>query len=116
MERWLGIAVLLPIVACSHTQSEPARGSASLPAPAVAPFEHGGSRVPAGAYLGERDRCVDRELRARRLNEFGDPEGTTYSGGLPLGVTSADDRHEYVMRRRPEIGAACTRAPGEPER
>jgi len=73
--------------------------------------------MPASAYLAERNRCIDRELGRRKLNQFGDPEGTTYPGGSPLlSLTRPMDRHEYVMQRRRDIATHCTKALGEPER
>lgn len=113
------IAAALAVAACSHAGGEPARNTVALPrATGVGPDQPGGWQTSPAAYVGERNRCVDRELGARQLNEFGDPEGTTYPGGSPLlGLTGrAADRYEYVMRHRPEIGSTCSRAPGEPQR
>jgi hypothetical protein len=74
--------------------------------------------VPIGAEMAERNRCIDRQLAIRNLNDYGDPEGTTYPSGSPLlGVSgAAGDRYQYVLRRHPEIGVSCSRALGEPER
>ena len=118
MRRLPVLLLLLAAQGCARGQrvSEPAQASATLPSAATERFEPTGSRTASGAWLGERNRCVDRELRVRRLNEFGDPEGTTYAEGYPLGVTATTDRYEYVMRRRPDIGTICTRVPGEAER
>jgi hypothetical protein len=99
--------VLLAACAPRQRASEPAQGAVELPTST----EPGGWRLSSGAALGERNRCVDRELRARGLNEFGDPEGTTYAAGQPLGVTATTDRVEYVLQRRPEIRSACTPLP-----
>jgi hypothetical protein len=73
-------------------------------------------RVPAGAAVGERNRCVDRELRTRDLNEWGDPAGTTYPEGHPLGLTQATDRFDYVLQRYPGIRTSCSQTGLEPER
>ena len=71
---------------------------------------------PPGAYLAERNRCIDRELARRNLNQLGDPEGTSYPADSPLlRLTDTAERYEYVMQRRRDIATACTRAPGEPE-
>ena len=54
--------------------------------------------------------CLDRELAARHLNEFGDPEGTMYTGGTPLFDEKSGkrtDRAEYVFSRHPDIGRVC---------
>ncbi len=53
--------------------------------------------------------CLDRELAARHLNEFGDAEGTMYPGGTPLfdeKTGKRTDRAEYVFSRHPDIRRA----------
>jgi hypothetical protein len=97
----------------------PAPSAVSLPrSSSLAPDSQPGYAIPIGAQLSERNRCIDRELAQRRLNDFGDPDGTTYQGGSPLlGVTGrAGDRYQYVLSHHPEIGVNCTQALGEPER
>lgn len=110
-------AAALAGAACSHTDADrPARNSVALPRSAgMGLDEPGGWQASPGGYVGERNRCVDRELDRLQLNEFGDPPGTTYEGGSPLlGVRGrVPDRYEYVMRHRPDIGSACSRAPLE---
>ncbi|HYS82049.1 MAG TPA: hypothetical protein VEM76_15165 [Anaeromyxobacteraceae bacterium] len=114
------VATILAGGCAGAPRPPPAAPSAvSLPrSSSLAPDQQPGFAVPVGAQLSERNRCVDRELVERQLNDFGDPEGTTYPGGSPLlGVTGrAGDRHEYVLRHHPEIGVTCTQALGEPER
>ena len=54
--------------------------------------------------------CLDRELSARHLNEYGDREGTMYPGGTPLfneRTGQRTDRAEYVFSRHPDIAQAC---------
>jgi hypothetical protein len=87
--------------------------SASL-SPDLKSFE----AVPVVAYEGEAERCIDRELLARRLNPWGDPEGTSYQDPSgPLGVSATrSDRFRYVVRRHPAIGASCTRSALDPQR
>jgi hypothetical protein len=63
-----------------------------------------------------RSRCIERELARRDLNEFGDPIGTTYAGSGPPGVATSVGRYNYVLKRRPDIGAACTKVLDEVER
>jgi hypothetical protein len=111
-------AVLLVVIlaaACACASSRDASPSTvSLPRPAL--NQPPGFRSPPGAYLAERNRCIDRELAARKLNPLGDPEGTTYPPDSPLlRLTETADRYEYVMERRRDIATACTRAAGEPE-
>lgn len=102
--------------ACSHPQrtaSDPARTAVSLPSPGV---DQARWTTPFAAYIGERNLCIERELAHRELNEFGDPLGTTYTGSGPPGVTTTVGRFRYVLKRRPDIAAACTKLPGEVER
>ncbi len=101
------------LTACAHEQpgTPPAPTAVSLPS-AVQPS---GFKVPPSAYLAERNRCIDRELARRNLNEFGDPKSMTYAEGAPLSVIKGTDRYDYVLQHRRYIGVACTRAPGEPE-
>jgi hypothetical protein len=104
--------------ACAHERSgpAPAPGAVSLPRQSTGPDQQPGWELPLAAYRSERDRCIDRELAARQLNAFGDPQGTTYSEGSPLEVAKGANRYDYVMRHRRDIGAACSRAPGESPR
>jgi hypothetical protein len=106
--------------ACSHaapagSQAEPkvqSPGSVSLPSPGV---DQPRWKTPPGAYLAERNLCIDRELVRRHLNEFGDARGTKYAQGAPQGVTTNLDRYNYVLRHRPEIAVTCTRSAADPE-
>jgi hypothetical protein len=52
--------------------------------------------------------CVDRELSARGLNAYGDPQGTKYEAGPPV---DEGGRILYVASRKAEIRVAC-RIPG----
>jgi hypothetical protein len=54
--------------------------------------------------------CLDRELAAKGLNQFGDPPDTVYAGGTPLfdeKTGRAIPRDRYVFGRHPEIARAC---------
>ncbi|HUJ27548.1 MAG TPA: hypothetical protein VLW85_16100 [Myxococcales bacterium] len=56
------------------------------------------------------ETCLDRALRERHLNEFGDPEGTMYPGGTPLFDEKSGkrtDRADYVFARHADIARAC---------
>jgi hypothetical protein len=56
--------------------------------------------------------CVDAQLSHKGLNSYGDPPETSYAGGTPLfdeKTGKSRDRIEYVLSRKPEIGAACGR-------
>ena len=55
--------------------------------------------------------CLDRELAARGLNAFGDPQGTMYAGGTPLfdeRTGKAIPREQYVFSHHPDLASACT--------
>ena len=107
----LWIALLAScLVGCSH--ANPDRGSVgvTLPSPEV---NHPTWKEPLGAYLGERNRCIDQELSRRNLNGFGDDVDTTYTHGAPQGVATTLDRYSYVFRRQPEIATICTKTPDE---
>jgi hypothetical protein len=101
---------------CAHEQlgPEPAASAVTLPVSAGGPNEPRW-KLPPGSQILERNRCIDRELARRNLNEFGDPKGTTYREGAPLEVAKKPDRYEYVLRRRPDIAGECGRALSEPE-
>lgn len=47
---------------------------------------------------------IDAWLRANHLNEYGDPQGTIYTGGTPLfdEVTGKKiDRYDYILKKYP---------------
>jgi len=63
--------------------------------------------VPPAAPAGS---CLDRQLAAKGLNPFGDPEGTMYAGGTPLfdeKTGRSTPREQYVFTRHPDIARAC---------
>jgi hypothetical protein len=93
---------------------EPAPLAVDLPTPGLTPVFLRESQLPAGARESEQWRCIDEALQDRDLNDFGEPKGTVYSQGAPLGVQSTADRYRYVRRAHPDIGVLCTKAPGEP--
>ena len=58
--------------------------------------------------------CLDAQLAARKLNEFGDPDGTVYAGGTPLFDEKSGartDRAKYIFARHPDIARACDGGP-----
>ena len=110
------IALVSASTACSHPQrtaSDSARFAVSVPTPGI---DQARWMTPLAAYVGERNLCIERELARRDLNELGDPLGTTYTGSGPPGVTTSVGRFKYVLKRRPDIAAACTKMPNEVER
>src|SRR5690242_17111255 len=121
MVRVHAAVAALVVAACSHAprapgdapeRPPPAPGAVLLPSSASGTLDHTSWKLPAGAERGERERCVDGALRVLHLNDYGDPEGTTYADGRPVGVSASSDRYAYVMRRRPDIAVRCTRAAG----
>lgn len=110
--------LLVAALGCAgdRKRTDTAPGAVSLPREFRGGDEPTGFEVPPGAYVSERDRCIDRELARRQLNAYGDPQGTTYPEGAPLELRSGADRYDYVVRKHRGIGAACSRAPGEPVR
>ncbi len=56
------------------------------------------------------EKCVDRWLKANKLDRYGHPEGTMYAGGTPLfneATGETRDRVSYVFERHPEADKAC---------
>jgi hypothetical protein len=54
--------------------------------------------------------CVDGWLKTKKLDEYGNPEGTMYAGGSPLfneATGESKDRLEYVFSRQPDAKKAC---------
>ena len=78
------------------TPGEQGGASGAVAAPAAAAIPVSPEAVRA---------CVDRELAARSLNAYGDPEGTRYEGDKP--PVEEGGRILYVAGRNGEIRAAC---------
>ena len=54
--------------------------------------------------------CLDRQLAAKGLNQFGDPVDTAYPGGTPLfdeASGKSTDRAAYIFAKHPDIARAC---------
>jgi hypothetical protein len=98
-------ALAAALAAADAEVKEPAaEGAAASGEPAAAAPEK-----PAGPVNPEAIRaCVDRELAARGLNAYGDPQGTRYDDRPPV---DEGGRVLYVASRSPEIRIAC-RIPG----
>jgi hypothetical protein len=96
--------------AATPTPAPPAKAS-EPPAPppaAPAPPERTGESVSASREAEEA--CVDKWLAERKLDPYGNPEGTMYAGGTPLfneRTGETVDRLDYVYRRQPLARAAC---------
>ncbi len=95
-----------PSPAAAGVPSQPAAPGAAAETAASQPAAPGaGAAAAPPAQSAESVKaCLDRELAARGLNAYGDPQGTTYADGPP-----ADEggRVLYVAGRNPEIRAAC---------
>ncbi|HLL54374.1 MAG TPA: hypothetical protein VK447_12545 [Myxococcaceae bacterium] len=88
------------------TPGAPTYGKATPPPPGTAtpPPGQGGSRAAAEA-------CVDKYLAERKLNEYGDAEGTMYAGGSPLfdeRTGTRTERLDYIFAKHPQIKQACS--------
>jgi hypothetical protein len=71
--------------------------------------------APEPALAAPGASCLDRQIAARGLNEFGDPPGTMYAGGTPLFNEASGKRttrEEYVLARHPELARACEKDGG----
>jgi hypothetical protein len=65
------------------------------------------TEVPAPATA---QSCLDRQLSAKGLNPFGDPDGIMYAGGTPLfneKTGRSVPREQYVFEKHPDIARAC---------
>jgi hypothetical protein len=63
---------------------------------------------PSPVALEMRQR-IDAWLAEKRLNKFGDPPGTDYTGGTPLfneKTGERRDRYEYILSKHPELNSA----------
>jgi hypothetical protein len=61
------------------------------------------------------DECIDRWLAEQKLDAFGSPEGTVYTGGTPLfdETTGASrSRWDYLVAKHPGLARACDSARG----
>ncbi len=87
--------------------AEPAAGGAE-PAAAGAAEPAAGAQPAAAAEpmpsAAEIRACVDKELRDRGLNAYGDPQGTHYDNGTPV---EESGRILYVASRNAAIRRAC---------
>ncbi|HCF57478.1 MAG TPA: hypothetical protein DFS52_05735 [Myxococcales bacterium] len=70
-----------------------------------------GSASPGAAQgASPLEACVDRWLKERNLNQYGDPEGTGYAGGTPLFDETTGERTErldYVFSKHPRAREHC---------
>jgi hypothetical protein len=65
---------------------------------------------PESPPAGAPESCLDRQLKAKGLNPFGDPPDTFYAGGTPLfdeKTGRSVPREQYVMAKHPDIARAC---------
>ena len=86
----------------------PTSETTTPPADVTAPPEPAGERLSASREAEEA--CVDKWLAERRLDPYGNPEGTMYAGGTPLfneRTGETVDRLDYVYKRQPLARTAC---------
>lgn len=112
-EAALASALAAPVAA-------PEAAVAATPADSAAPAQPATGEQPATAAPGVAEKpaappppaaspeairaCVDRELAARGLNAYGDPQGTKYEDRAPV---DEGGRILYVASRNAEIRLAC---------
>lgn len=113
----LGLAALALGGGCAGSRSAPERSPSaiSFPSPGLTPVFFRESQMPPGGRASEQSRCIETEIEHRDLNSYGDPKGTIYPEGTPVGVKSTSDRYRYILSRNPGIGTSCTKAIGEPD-
>ena len=90
MTRWATLVVLF--AAACRPESPPTARPGSPPT-AAAP-----------------ESCLDRQLKAKGLNPFGDPPDTFYAGGTPLfdeKTGRSVPREQYVLAKHPDLARAC---------
>jgi hypothetical protein len=54
----------------------------------------------------ETKQRIDRWIKEKKLNPYGDPNDTMYAGGTPLfneATGRSLDRYEYILSRHPEL-------------
>lgn len=60
-----------------------------------------------------QESCVDKWLKERKLDRYGNAEGTMYAGGTPLfdeRTGESRDRLDYIYEHQPEARKACASA------
>lgn len=63
-----------------------------------------------------QEGCVDKWLTEKKLDRYGNAEGTMYAGGTPLfdeRTGESRDRLDYVYERQPEAKKTCVGATGQ---
>lgn len=99
------LALLLAACPERRTATEPSPPAARSP---TEPPRQGAP--PAPSWTSGEEACIDRWLVARRLDAYGNPEGTVYAGGTPL-VDEASgrqlSRQAYLAAHHPEALRSC---------
>lgn len=107
--------------------ASPPAGASVLPSPApTAGAPSASIRVvprpspaasPATAGRASEEACLDAWLAKRKLDRYGYPEGTMYTGGTPLfdeRTGERKDRLTFVYARQPKARQACAGGRAEP--
>ena len=93
------------------TDSAPAQNTQAMQAEdSGTPGTPGDTGTPAPGGSAAREACVDRWLQEHKLDRYGHPEGTMYTGGSPLfneATGETQDRLEHVFARQPDARTAC---------
>jgi hypothetical protein len=75
--------------------------------PARAPSRLFSGRIPAMASIDDATKQrIERWIKEKGRNPYGDPQGTVYAGGTPLfdeRTGRTRDRYEYILEKHPEL-------------
>ena len=55
----------------------------------------------------ETKKRIEKWIKEKGLNPFGDSKDTVYAGGTPLfdeATGETKDRYEYILKRNPDLG------------
>ncbi|MFL5344732.1 MAG: hypothetical protein ACJ8AT_08055 [Hyalangium sp.] len=72
--------------------------------------------APSDAERQAQESCVDKFAKDKKLDKYGNAEGTLYAGGTPLfdeRTGETRDRLDYFYERQPEAKKACAHASKE---
>lgn len=91
----------------------PESGGTAGPTGAGTPEPTGGATALSETERQAKEACLDKWLKSKKLDPYGNADGTMYAGGTPLfneATGETKDRLEYVYARQPEAKKACASA------
>lgn len=101
--------LLLAVVVLAGCKKEPAPDAVIGGPPVEQKLTKEVVAAPSDKQTAE-ESCVADWLEAKKLDEYGSPEGTMYAGGSPLFDESTGktrDRLGLVYEKQPEAKTAC---------